>query len=81
MKLFILSIAFYLPLTFIQGQDAETTGFPKKYLGVYTGGLTIYSNKRQQKIPMELHLTTTDSIGIYNYTLVYGKNDNRQERP
>ncbi len=81
MKLFILSIVFLLPLTFIQGQDAESTGFPQKYLGAYIGELTIYSNKGQQKIPMELHLTTTDSIGIYNYTLVYGEKYNRQERP
>ncbi len=81
MKLFFFSIISLLSLTFIHAQDTVTTGFPQEYLGMYTGELTIYSNKEQQKIPMEFHLTPTDSTGVYNYILVYGEKEERQERP
>ncbi|GAB5399077.1 MAG: hypothetical protein Aureis2KO_06620 [Aureisphaera sp.] len=70
-------------LTFIsiwQTQSQENLQFPDDYLGIYKGILHIDSERGEQNIPMEFHLTSTDSIGSYNYILVYGEGEKRQER-
>lgn len=59
---------------------AKISNFPDAYLGIYKGDLTISSVRGQQVIPMEFHLTATDSANTYNYTLVYGAGEQRQER-
>ncbi|MBX2827956.1 MAG: hypothetical protein KTR22_07325 [Flavobacteriaceae bacterium] len=64
--------------TLIFAQD--TSQFPNDYIGVYLGTLQIDSERGQQNIPMEFHLTATDTVGRYNYILVYGEGDKRQER-
>ncbi len=61
-------------------QAQEIGQFPNDYLGIYKGVLHINSERGKQDIPMEFHLTATDSIGKYNYILVYGAGENRQER-
>ena len=62
------------------GQENKTSNFPDSYFGIYTGDLIIHSDKGVKNYPMEFHLLSTDSTGIYNYMLVYGKDESRQER-
>ena len=54
--------------------------FPQDFYGVYKGDLHITNAKGKQTIAMEFHLNKTDSIGKYQYMLVYVMNGNRQER-
>ena len=54
--------------------------FPKDFFGTYKGDLEIINPQGKQTIPMEFHLKPTDSIGTYNYIIVYIVNGNRQER-
>ena len=76
----LLLVSFiFLPVS-ILAQDNQSKVFPEDFLGVYKGELTISNPKGVQKIDMEFHLKQTDSIGIYQYTLVYIDGDNRQER-
>jgi len=65
---------------FLFGQKATTLDFPDSYYGVYIGELIINSENNIKNYPMEFHLLPTDSIGIYKYMIVYGKDKNRQER-
>lgn len=62
-------------------QEESPINFPDDYFGIYTGTLEISNKKGNQTYPMEFHLQPTDSIGKYEYKLVYGAGDNRQERP
>lgn len=61
-------------------QNEESVAFPDDYLGVYTGILDIKSARGTQEVAMEFHLNATDSIGTYEYVLVYGEGDARQQR-
>jgi hypothetical protein len=54
--------------------------FPDSYLGLYQGNLIISSKNGQQTVPMEFHLQPTDSIGKYDYIIVYGEGENKQPR-
>lgn len=75
-----LLLLFLLLLNGLWVQAQETLQFPDDFLGIYKGSLQIYTEKGKQHIPMEFHLTETDSIGAYNYILVYGEGEKRQER-
>ncbi|MDC8003136.1 hypothetical protein POV27_03685 [Aureisphaera galaxeae] len=75
-----LPFFLFLLLNGILVQAQETLQFPNDYLGIYTGTLHIDAERGKQDIPMEFHLTETDSTGVYNYILVYGAGDKRQER-
>ena len=66
-----LSILLFITISFsVQAQDGTLT-FPEDYLGVYKGELEITNAKGKQSVNMEFHLTATDSVGVYNYILVY----------
>jgi len=67
------SIIFFLllSLSFSAKAQNETLTFPDDYLGIYKGDLKITNARGKQSIGMEFHLTKTDSVGIYNYALVY----------
>jgi hypothetical protein len=54
--------------------------FPEDFYGVYKGNLEITNTQGKQTIPMEFHLQPTDSVGTYEYVIVYITNGNRQER-
>ena len=54
--------------------------FPDSYIGKYKGELTIHSDNGQQNIPMEFYLLATDSVGKYDYTIIYGAGENKQTR-
>lgn len=62
-------------------QQDGAINFPDDYFGIYTGTLEISSKNGNQTYPMEFHLQPTDSVGKYEYKLVYGTGDQRQERP
>ena len=58
----------------------EEAKFPDDFFGKYAGILNIHTQRGDQEVPMEFHLLPTDSLGVYQYTLVYGAGDQRQER-
>lgn len=80
MKKLLLLLVLNFTLSFSYGQELTTTSFPDSYFGNYTGDLVINTNKGIQNYPMEFHLQPTDSSGVYDYIIVYGKGEQRQER-
>jgi hypothetical protein len=46
--------------------------FPEDFLGIYKGDLNITTSKGTQKLPMEFHLSKTDSTDKFNYIIYYG---------
>ncbi len=73
-----------LVFLFLVGQlsfgQSDSLQFPQDFYGIYKGDLHITNAKGEQTIPMEFHLKATDSIGKYQYMLVYVMNGERQER-
>ena len=65
--------------SFLNAQN-DSLQFPEDFFGVYKGKLNINNANGVQQLDMEFHLNKTDSIGKYQYTLVYIINGNRQER-
>ncbi|MCF2873555.1 MULTISPECIES: hypothetical protein [unclassified Tenacibaculum] len=45
--------------------------FPNDFIGIYKGKLQIDNPKGSQEIDMEYHLLPTDSVGKFEYKLVY----------
>ncbi len=76
--LFFFLIGFTTLSSF--GQEDNSTIFPQSYFGSYIGDLIINTNKGVQNYPMEFHIRPTDSSGVYDYVIVYGKGEQRQER-
>ncbi|AUC83199.1 hypothetical protein [Lacinutrix sp. Bg11-31] len=62
-----------------KAQDGTLT-FPENYFGIYKGDLEITNTKGIQSIGMEFYLTQTDSVGIYNYKIVYIFDGKRNDR-
>ena len=60
--------------------ESDTLQFPQDFYGVYKGDLHMTTSKGNRTIGMEFHLNKTDSIGKYQYMLVYIMNGDRQER-
>lgn len=80
MKPLYLIITFLFIIHSSLAQDTNDGTFPDSYFGVYIGNLEAHTSKGINNYPMEFHLLPTDSIGVYNYTIVYGKSETRQER-
>jgi len=78
---YFLLLATFLSTFTIYGQEDNTTNFPFDFFGIYTGTLEISSKNGFRTIPMEFHLQPTDSVGKYEYKLVYIVDNQRQERP
>lgn len=77
----IITLVLFLCISAISfSQDSKSIQFPDDYFGEYQGTLNITSKRGIQKIPMEFHLSKTDSIGKYNYILVYGEGEKKQVR-
>ena len=66
--------------TIVAHAQEEAPKFPDAFFGTYSGTLHIHTIRGDQEVPMEFRLLPTDSIGTYQYTLVYGAGDQRQER-
>jgi len=77
----LLMCLLLLSITPIFSQEDTPINFPDDYFGIYTGTLEISNKNGDKTYPMEFHLQPTDSIGKYEYKLVYGAGDDRQERP
>ncbi len=60
--------------------QTDSLQFPQDFYGIYKGDLHITNTRGKQTIQMEFHLNPTDSIGKYQYMLVYIMDGNRQER-
>ena len=74
-------IAFCICATFNLHAQTSNINFPDDFFGNYKGVLDIHNAKGITKYPMEFQLQPTDSLGHYQYTLIYGDGDNRQVRP
>ena len=70
MKNFFFFSSLFL-LIFTSAAQEKNTSFPNDFLGVYKGTLVISTSKATKEIPMEFHLTKTDSIHRFNYILSY----------
>lgn len=62
------------------GQSEDSLNFPDDFLGNYKGDLVIKNTNGSQTIGMEFNIQATDSLGYYQYQLVYIADGNRQER-
>ncbi len=60
--------------------ENDSLQFPEDFYGIYKGDLQMTTSKGNRTIGMEFHLNKTDSIGKYQYMLVYVVEGNRQER-
>jgi len=78
---YLLMYLLFVSITPIFSQENSPINFPDDFFGIYTGTLEISNKNGNQTYPMEFHLQPTDSIGKYEYKLVYGAGDQRQERP
>ena len=74
-------LLFFLGNISVSAQEEDGIQFPNDYFGIYKGTLEVSNSKGDTTYPMEFHLNPTDSIGKYEYKLVYGAGVNRQERP
>lgn len=70
MKKTLLLLFVFSGLLFVRAQKKDFS-FPEDALGKYTGVLHIDSQRGTQKIPMEFHLTKTDSLHAFTYQLIY----------
>lgn len=81
MRYFVLLLLF---VGFVSAQaqtiESDSLVFPEDFFGVYKGDLHISTSKGDSTIGMEFHFNPTDSIGKYQYMLVYIVDGNRQER-
>lgn len=55
----------------VLGQTKIST--PSDFTGIYAGKLIIANANGSQEIDMEFHLLPTDTIGKYQYTIIYNK--------
>ena len=77
MKLLIARLVL-LSVFSLNAQQHEN--FPESFLGVYKGDLLIQNTRGTQTIGMEFHLNASDTLGKYDYKIVYIAEGNRQER-
>ncbi|MCX7551014.1 hypothetical protein [Xanthomarina sp. F2636L] len=78
MKQFFLLVI--IVTSFSISAQTDSLQFPQDFYGIYKGDLNIVNSKGKQTIQMEFHLNKTDSIGKYQYMLVYIMKGERQER-
>lgn len=75
----VITLIFACISLIVTAQNIEKQ-FPEDFFGTYKGDLEIINPQGRQTIQMEFYLNPTDSIGIYEYVIVYIMNGNRQER-
>jgi hypothetical protein len=67
--------------SFSIAQQIEKDGFPVGWTGKWKGEMVWYQGKiKQQTIPMQLHVSVTDSTDQYTWRLIYGENE-KDNRP
>ncbi len=66
--------------TLLGFSQSKKTTFPEDFFGKYKGKLTIINANGSQEIDMEFHLLPTDTLGKYQYTIIYKSEKINQER-
>ncbi|MDF1695744.1 MAG: hypothetical protein P1U56_07940 [Saprospiraceae bacterium] len=61
--------------------NIQTINFPREWVGNWEGNLSVYNAKgKTQVIQMGLNISPSDSIGTYNWTILYGQDSMQQIR-
>ncbi|WP_250433269.1 hypothetical protein [Hanstruepera flava] len=60
--------------------QTDSLQFPQDFYGIYKGDLHITNPNGKQTIQMEFHLNPTDTVGKYEYKLVYVMMGKPEER-
>ncbi len=77
----IITFVLFLCISLISlAQDSKSIQFPEDYFGKYQGTLNITSKRGIQKIPMEFHLSKTDSIEHTACLRPIGEGEKKQVR-
>lgn len=83
MRLFLFSclcLAFH-SIKAQNSTDSLKVQLPTAWIGEWAGKLDIvYSNGTKTSVPMQLLIKPTDSTDRWNWTIVYGEGDKRQDR-
>jgi hypothetical protein len=67
---------------FIRPKKISKDSFPYSWLGVWVGNLEIYNAKGlRQTVPMELTMLTTDTVGVFQWNIIYGNDREKGLRP
>ena len=67
--------------TLIKSTLDKPFSFPHDWLGYWSGKLNIYNSAGlSDQITMALDISKTDSIGLYNWTIIYGTDSTAQRR-
>lgn len=78
MRYFLCAAFLFFTISLFPQQPEKK--FPEAYFGSYKGDLLIKGAQIERTISMEFHMKATDSIGKYQYQLVYIVDGKRQER-
>jgi hypothetical protein len=76
MKYLVIALISFLNLS----AQKSNSNFPEAYFGNYKGDLIINNSSGTQTVGMEFNFKATDSIGKYEYQIVYIIDGKRQER-
>ena len=76
----LLFIFLCMSFSSLFSQEEAQVNFPDDFFGIYTGHLEIRSSGGNQSLEMEFHMLPTDTLGKYQYKLVYIVKGDRQER-
>jgi len=79
MRFVVFCVVCFFVKPVVISQEKELN-FPDDFFGKYKGELRINNSRGKQNFPMEFHLLPTDTIGKYNYTIVYGTGEEKQVR-
>lgn len=74
-----IALVFFLFVSFGFAQTEESN-FPNDFFGKYKGKLNSTTANGSQEIDMEFHLLPTDTIGKYQYIIIYKSDKINQER-
>jgi len=75
----IVTLLFFL-FSFIGFSQTKEANFPNDFFGKYKGKLNITNANGTKQIDMEFHLLPTDTVGKYQYTIIYKSDKINQER-
>lgn len=74
-----IALVFLLMVSFGFAQTEESN-FPNDFFGKYKGKLNITTANGSQEIDMEFHLLSSDTLGKYQYIIIYKSDKINQER-
>lgn len=81
MRCLYLICLFCANYGFAQIKDSATITLPAEWIGEWAGTLEIINSQgKQDKVAMKLLISKHDSMDRWNWAIVYGTGDTRQER-